>query len=195
MKKLKVLLSVCTLTLSSYALGMTPKERWQKASSLKELGILPSVVSCSTYPLTTTTYFRQNSEGEFDLGIFHHNGEKWGPIHKGVITTNDLPTLEAKALKLLKLGENYQVKYKANECRSLGPNEFVCYHQFEDFEYLGELRVKGHSFHVSTASAVSFGHTFNTYETRFSVTTNDGLPYTTSFDVVMDYDQSLCLYQ
>lgn len=197
MKRISLLILLAYSALAG-ASSLSPSERWQKAMStkLKTQASMPETLSCMTGFATTTTMFEKTSSGGYRLQIFHHNGEKWGPIHKGVITTNDLPTLEKKALQLLKLGQAYEVYYEANECRALGASEFVCYHQnAPEGEWLGELKIKGHSFHVSTESAVSFGQVYENFETRFSVTTNQDLPYTTSYDVVMDYALTDCLYR
>lgn len=196
MKALSLLL-LCIYTTTSSAAALPPSEQWQKAMRLEtfESSTVPETLRCVTEIPTTSTLFEKTPSG-YRLQIIHHNGEKWGPIHKGVTTTNDLPTLEKKALKLLKLGAAYEVNYKSSECRALGTSEFICYHQMApEGEWLGELKIKGHSFHISTESALIFGEEYQNYVARFSVSSNQDLPYTMSYDVVMDYALTDCLYR
>ena len=179
----------------STSFALTPSERWERAQALKVALPAPGSVSCMT-PIATTSVFFEKVEAGHTLLIHHHNGEKWGPVHKGVITTNDLQTIEDKALQIIQMGDSYVVKYAPEECRTVGAQEFVCYHRYSNpnGEWIGSLKVLGHSFHFTSEKKQSFGQVYESYEARFSVTTNQDLPYTTSYDIPMDYAPEHCLF-
>lgn len=148
-----------------------------------------ALIYCRTEFPTTSMFLRPTQGKEsFTLTVTHHNGEKWMPVHKGVITVNDLPTIEERALKLLKMGAEYSVEFPKEQCRLIEGQEVSCYARGP--LYIGEQQVQSVSFHNYTTQSRLFQQTFETHVVSMSVTIeNRGLTQT------MDYTPRDCFYQ
>jgi len=74
-------------------------------------------LSCVTNPLTTSYQITESQEN-FELLVYHHNGVDYLPLHSGVITPNDLPLLERRAQILKKMGSINKIPFQKKECKN-----------------------------------------------------------------------------
>lgn len=146
-----------------------------------------ATIFCMTEFATTTMQFGYRPENDrFTLAVVHHNGEKWMPVHKGLITINDLPTIEDRAQQLVKMGSVYTVDFEPENCRAIEEGELVCFRRTPT--YLGELEVRSASFHNYTTTTRLYGQEFLTHVLSLGITVgNFGLSQ------AMDYHPNDCV--
>ncbi len=148
----------------------------------KEVG-----VTCWTksFPTTSVNLFK-NSNNKFQLNVTHHNGVKFAPIHKGVITSHDLKHLKKKSEVFTSLGDRYSVQFEFNNCEQKD-GYLSCYTRDQD--NLNNKGLRNYSFRLYRETVLSNGYEFNHWSAHFDVMINgDNLVYNS----VMQYQQDDC---
>ncbi len=74
----------------------------------------------------TTSIIAEEDGGKLRVQVLHHNGVAYMPLHTGVMTPNDLSTLEQKAGRLKQLGEAYELSWPAEKCERSGNGIVTC---------------------------------------------------------------------
>jgi hypothetical protein len=82
-------------------------------------------VSCVTEFPTTSVYGSQEGD-DFVVRIYHHNGVGFMPLHMGVITPNDLPSIAEKAADFERLGDYYEFRYPLEKCSRFDQDILSC---------------------------------------------------------------------
>jgi hypothetical protein len=70
---------------------------------------------CST-ELPSTTFQVEKKSDEVWVQVLHHNGTRYLPAWNGVITVEDLTTIQKSHQRLEKLGENFTLKWPVSKC-------------------------------------------------------------------------------
>lgn len=145
-------------------------------------------VNCMTQYPTTSMFFYPNPEIEgYSLRVIHHNGVKWMPIHKGIITLNDLQYLNVKGNQLARLGREYTLHFKKENCRLIEAGELACYGR--EPVQIGEERVETYSFHNYNEKSRLYQQDFVTHVMSLGIRIgNQGLSQT------MDYAPTDCQF-
>ena len=144
-------------------------------------------IFCQTEFPTTSMLFAPTDDGQYRLRVTHHNGEKFAPIHKGIITSNDLENLVRKGQLIQQMGTEYSIDFEAEDCSLVDPklNEVVCYKRTPTT--LGSLTLQSLSFHNYQKVSRLFGKEFKTFVMSVGMThQNRGM------SVDMDYTPGDC---
>lgn len=147
-------------------------------------------IFCQTELPTTSMHLSQTEDGKFRLQVTHHNGEKYAPIHNGIITFNDIGHLELKGKLVQQIGSEYTIDFEAKNCSIVDPeiNEVTCYKRTPT--KLGDLTVKSLSFHNYQKVSKLFGQEFKT------LVMNVGMTYQNrGMSIDMDYNPGDCWFQ
>lgn len=144
-------------------------------------------IFCQTEFPTTSMLFSPSDNGQYRLRVTHHNGVKYAPIHKGLVTFNDLSYIERKGKLIQQMGAEYVIDFQAEDCSLVDQklNEIVCYKRTPTT--LGELTVQTLSFRNYQETSRLMGQEFKTLVMSLGMThQNRGM----SLD--MDYTPGDC---
>lgn len=149
-----------------------------------------SYLECFTKPAPTTSFFLYPNAGsdQFDLTVIHHNGLKYAPIHRGIVTLNDLNSILQKGETLALTGEQFHLSFERENCRVISDQEIVCHHSKPT--QIGELDVRGYTLHTYTQQSQLLGQSLKENIVTLSLGVKN-----TSYDIVMNYSSSDCLFQ
>ena len=75
----------------------------------------------------TTSIIAEKAGDEMVVRVIHHNGFKYMPLHSGIITPNDLPTMAKKAKDFEKLGNLYEFRWDMSKCERTDNEIFSCH--------------------------------------------------------------------
>ena len=81
--------------------------------------------TCATTPFSSSLVAVQQGN-KMVLRVFHHNGLQSVPIHRGVITPNDLTILAQRAELLQQLGSQFELEFAIDQCEVFGEWRINC---------------------------------------------------------------------
>lgn len=95
------------------------------AAALLTVSAHAARIFCMTEFPTTSVIAEQDGD-RLRVQVLHHNGVAYMPLHTGVMTPNDLATLEQKAGRLKRLGDAYELSWPVEKCEFSGDGIVSC---------------------------------------------------------------------
>lgn len=142
-------------------------------------------LGCMT-EIPTTTFIAQTEKDILKIELIHHNGVKFMPIYNGVITPNDLGTLQDRASLLAYLGDHVKFEMPLSKCQKINDYLFNCFGSMPATEVNGH-QVSIWSVYTAFNNEKSFAGEYNYYQTSISLDI-DG----ESINIPMKYAESEC---
>lgn len=143
-------------------------------------------MACMT-EIPTTTFIAQTEKDILKIELIHHNGVKFMPIYNGVITPNDLGTLQDKASLLAYLGDHLKFEIPLSKCQKMSDYLFNCFGSVPAVDINGH-QVSIWSVYTAFNNEKSFAGEYNYYQTSISLDI-DG----ESINIPMKYGESECV--
>lgn len=145
----------------------------------------PFKIQCVTSPPTTSLSIVSDGE-EVTLRMYQHNGVKYMPIHRGIITSHDLKLLQERSDVLLKLPTLLELKTPAKDCKVFSDFKMRCFGRSGSEQ--GDVKVDSFYFYSHTVTTEVGG--YNPF-----VATGVSLELTIdhkNYSIPMDYHEGDC---
>lgn len=170
MQKIKHLLTTLTVLIGTSALAAEA----------------PINMICVT-EIPTSTFEAKENGNNVHIRLIHHNGTKFAPISKAILTPNDLEPLQKRAEMILKLGNKWEFDWDRSGCNADEPMFFQCVGGAKDFEING-VKIHPWAFSVSELTEKTIWGTYQqkNVSLRFDI---DKVQY----EITMDYQPGECV--
>jgi hypothetical protein len=75
----------------------------------------------------STSFIGEQEGQKLKVTLINHNGVAYMPISSGMVTSNDLKNLPAKAAVMTKVGDRAEFYFDLNECNIYQDKTFTCF--------------------------------------------------------------------
>jgi hypothetical protein len=167
-------------SLSVFVLLLFSTQAWSAAGQ-------PLMSCVSEFPSTT---FIIAGQGEWvDVQVIHHNGSKYVPFWDSLVVPNDIPSLKERADVIQKMGDGFQFRWKASQCKVANEMFFECIGGAEEFE-VGGLKVQPWGLYVTEVTERTPKMVFSHRSVRLLMTISGK-----TYQVLMNYQDGECINQ